>query len=284
MLSFRERVCLKRGGTIAAIFLVSAVSLIAADSQPSVSRILQLSLDATRADWQHQSNMVNVERDADSQDGKTSSKTYQVMMIDGSPYNHLIDRNGKPLSAEDAAQQTTLLQQECAKRANQSRDDRAKRLDKYHHSQERMLNMMREMTKALHYTLMGEETLNGHKVYVLRATPRPGYQPPNRESKVLTAMEGKLWIDEQSYQWVRVEAQVTKPVCFGFFLAKVYPGTKFLLEQAPVDGAVWMPAHFQVQVKSTVLLVHKDFTHDETYRDYRLLSLLPQDLNTLAQK
>lgn len=289
MFSLTVRACAKQASWIATSFVLWVLPLSAAGNQPEaaqpdVAGILRRSLEVTRADWQHQSNMVDVERDADSQDGKSSSKTYQVMMIDGTPYNHLIARDGKPLPHEEAAHQTQLLAEETAKRANESPDERAKRVGKYHHSQERVLNMMQEMTRAMNYTFDGRSTLNGHQVIVLNATPKPGYQPPTRESKVLTGMAGKLWIDEDSYQWVRVEAQVIKPVSFGFFVAKVYPGTRFLLEQEPIQANVWMPAHFQVQVKSTVLMVHKDFTHDEIYRDYRLLSSLPSDLNTMAEQ
>jgi hypothetical protein len=36
-------------------------------------------------------------------------------------------------------------------------------------------------------------------------------------------MKGKLWVDREQYQWVKVEAEVIKPVNFGYFIAKVAP-------------------------------------------------------------
>jgi hypothetical protein len=47
-------------------------------------------------------------------------------------------------------------------------------------------------------------------------------------------MQGKLWIDKDSFQWVKVEAQVMHPVSIEGFLAKVEPGTHFELEKEPV--------------------------------------------------
>ena len=263
---------MRPNGWIVMGLLVLNLAPVAVAAGPlDVGKILQLSLEATRADWKHSIDMVDVERDTDIRDGNSSSKTYRVMMIDGSPYNELIAEDGQRLSPEEAKHQSELLQDECAARANESAEERARRVAKYKRNQQRMFDLLREMVNAFDFTLTGESQVAGHRVYMLRAIPRAGYQPPNREAKILTGMEGKLWIDEQSYRWVRVEADVIKPVWFGWFIAKVYPGTHFLLEQAPVDGDIWMPTHFRVEVKSIILFFHKDFTHDETYRDYHLL-------------
>ena len=80
---------------------------------------------------------------------------------------------------------------------------------------------MDQLTKALDFKLVGEQKLGSYKVYVLKATPHPGYEPPNYEAKVLTGMEGKLWIDEKTFQWVKVEATVLRPVSIGGVLAQV---------------------------------------------------------------
>jgi hypothetical protein len=84
-------------------------------------------------------------------------------------------------------------------------------------------------------------------------------------------MRGTLWIDKQTYQWVKVEAQVVNPVSFYGFLAKVGPGTRFELEQEPVADNLWLPKHFSVRVNATALmgLFNENSTDDETYRNYR---------------
>jgi len=274
----------KYGWFAAAAFLILHCPFAVGSNRPDAQEIIERSLAATRADWQHESSVVDIERDKDTRDGKTTSRTYQVMIIDRTPYNHLIARDGEPLSAEEEAQQTRLLQEECEKRGNQSPEERAKRLAKYHHSQQRMFEMMREMTKALNFTVTGDANVSGHEVYVLNASPRPDYQPTSRETRVLAAMQGTLWVDQRTYQWVRVEAEVIKPVWFGFFIAKVYPGTKFLLEQEPVQGDIWLPRHFRMEVKSAILFDHRSFTHDETYRDYRLISHPPGEGASAANR
>ena len=128
---------------------------------------------------------------------------------------------------------------------------------------------MREMADAFNFKLLGKGKLDEHGVYMLEATPRPDYQPKRRETKVLTGMKGKLWIDIKDYHWVKVEAEVFKPVPFGLFIAKVHPGTYFVLEQAPVTDKLWLPKHFSMSVRASILWWPRISTEDETYKDYR---------------
>ena len=112
---------------------------------------------------------------------------------------------------------------------------------------------MDQLAKALDFKLVGEQKLGSYKVYVLKATPHPGYEPPNYEARVLTGMEGKLWIDEKTFQWVKVEATVLRPVSIGGFLAQVEPGTHFELQKMPVAEGIWLPKHFVMKSQAKIL-------------------------------
>ena len=129
---------------------------------------------------------------------------------------------------------------------------------------------MRDMWRAFDFKLIGEELVNGHNCYVLEATPNSSYRPTSNETKVLTGMRGKMWIDTREYQWVKVQAQVFRPVAFGLFFAHVQPGTEFMLEQAPVDEEVWLPLRLVTQVRATALMFwSKMYSRSETYSNYR---------------
>lgn len=128
---------------------------------------------------------------------------------------------------------------------------------------------MAEMVRAFDYKLEGEDTINGRRCFVLQATPKAGYQPPSRETQVLKGMRGKMWVDAAQYQWVRVHAEVFRPVSFGLFIARVKPGTEFTLEQSPVQGNLWLPSHFSMAVRARVLISSRNYRDDESYWDYR---------------
>jgi hypothetical protein len=89
------------------------------------------------------------------------------------------------------------------------------------------------------------------------------------DAQVLTGMEGELWIDQKSYQWVHVHASVTHPVSIEGFLARVVPGTEFDLQNAPVPGGTWQPSHFSMKSKAKILLMFgHNSEEDDTYWDY----------------
>lgn len=250
---------------------VMALSLLAAG--PDANEIVQRSVAANEANWKQAPNYAFTERDVETKRGGARTvKTYRVLMIEGSTYNQLIAVNDKPISAEQKAEEEKKLQDEIARRSKESSGDRAKRIAKYTRERQQDHALMREMANAFNFEVTGEDTVNGHPVYVLSATPKPGYQPKLRDAKVLTGMKGTLWIDKQQYQWVKVQAEVVRPVTFGGFLAKVGPGTKFALEQAPVGGKLWLPKHFSVNVNSSILWRQSATSDDETYTNYEPMS------------
>ncbi len=237
----------------------------------NVQDIIRKSVAATEGNWKEAPRYAFVEHDIISKKdrGKTV-KTYEVLMIDGSPYNRLTAINDHGLSKSAQAAEDAKLQQEISKRNDESARERVRRIAKYQKERTQDEAMMREMADAFTYRLMAETKLDGRDVYEFAATPKPGYVPKTRETKVLSGMKGTLWVDKATYQWVKVQAEVIRPVSFYGFLAKVGPGTSFLLEQEPITANLWMPKHFAVKVRATALgIINEDSTDDETYRDYR---------------
>jgi hypothetical protein len=197
-------------------------------------------------------------------------------MIEGSPYNLVTAINDQPLSAAGNAAEQLKLHREIERRRGESARDRAKRIARYEKERAHDHQMLQEMTSAFQFHLSGEAQIDGHACWVLDADPKPGYTGSSRESKVLKGMKGRLWIDKATDQWVKVHAEVVKPVSFFGFLAKVGPGTQFDLEQAPVSDNVWMPKKFSVHVNATTLgIFNGNSTEDDTYRDYQPMPQAP---------
>jgi hypothetical protein len=235
--------------------------------QPDVQTIIQRSIEATKADWNAQPQYSYQETDREH--GK--SKTYNVQIIEGSPYRMLIAVDGRPLAAGEQQKEQAKLERIEAQRKSESSEERARRIDAYNKDRNRDHAMLLELTKAFNFKFTEETRLAGHEVYLIHATPRPDYQPPNDEGKVLTGMEGHLWIDKATFQWVRVTAQVIHPVSIEGFVARVEPGTRFELEKMQVADGVWLPKHFAMHSRAKVLDVWNHISEeDETFSDYRL--------------
>ena len=249
---------------LALTFASSAYSI-----QPDVQQIIRHSVAATEADWQQLSHFSDTERDADIRGRSTTSRTYEVTIIDGSPYSRLVAVNDQALSPAEQAREAQKLRRVTEKRSRESASQRAKRLAQDQNGRNRIFNLLRSMASAFDFKIQGEGRLEGHDVYVITATPRPGYAPTSRETRVLTGTRGKLWIDKGDYKWVKVEAEVVKPVPFGWFIAKVDPGTSFLVQQSHVPNGPWLPQRVRVEVKAKVLLFPKGYIHEETFQEYR---------------
>jgi hypothetical protein len=247
---------------IGVVFLAGASGAAA----PNVAELIERSSQAIQADWKADPQYNYFERDAEG-DG---TKTYHVWMIGGSPYQQLVEVNGKPLPAADQEKSRRELEKEKESRARESAEKTQSRIESYKKDRERNFELIQQLTKAFDFKLGGEETVGKHQTWVLEATPKPGYHPPDKRAEVLTGMQGKLWIDKPTYQWVKVEAEVVRPVSIEGFLARVEPGTRFELEKTPVAPGIWLPSHFSVHAKAKILDIFGHDVHtDETYYDYQ---------------
>ena len=228
-------------------------------------QIVQRSVATNAQDWGAQPNYSH--RECNLKGGQ--AKTFDVMMIEGSPYERLIEVNGQPLRGDQERQEQLKLAREIERRRGESPNERLARLSKYQANRAEQHMLMQQMISAFRFKLSGEQTTDGVECYVLDATPNPAYQPPVQKARVLLGMKGRLWIDKEHDHWVKVQAEVINPVEFGFFVAKVKPGTKFELQQAPV-GDVWLPKQFSESVNASVFGVYGMHSSEkELYSDWQ---------------
>jgi hypothetical protein len=245
---------------------------------PDASWIVRRSVAVNTADWRAQPQYSHLERDtktkidSDGEAKASHSKTFQVTMIEGSPYYRLLELDHEPLGTVLAQQERDKLNREIQRRLSESSDQRRARISKYQSDRSEEHLLMQQMVDAFTFKLNREEQVDGVDCYLLDAIPNRGYTPPVEKARVLLGMKGHLWIDKAEYHWVKVQAEVINPVQFGFFIAQVKPGTKFELEQAPVGG-VWLPKRFAETVNASLFGIYgMRSRQEENYSDYRLLS------------
>lgn len=227
--------------------------------------IIHRSVQTNNADWEAQPDYSFRRSDVQG----SLRQTFEVSMLKGSPYERLLTLNNRPIDGNRQRQEQTKLERETRGREVETPRQRRARIAKYENDRADENFLMRQMVSAFSFDLTGREQIDGTDCYVLKATPNPNYRPPVEKARALTGMQGRMWIDTAHYHWVKIEAEVSKPVAFGFFLARVKPGTRFELEQTPV-GSVWLPKKFIQTVNASVLGFYAIQSRDETYwSDYR---------------
>jgi hypothetical protein len=240
-------------------------------AKPNANQLMAQSVKVTERNWAQAPEYSFTRTEINSKGAsKLVRKTDEVLMINGSPYSKLIALDGRPLTAQQAREQEQKLRQEVAKRAAESPRQRRWRIGKYNEERNHDHQILLELTNAFNYTVLGEQRINGRDAWILHGILKPGYVPKNREGRVLTGMDVKFWIDKETLQWPRVEAEVQKPVTM-YVVGTVHPGTRFVLEQEVVSATLWLPKTFRIQVKATAFgFLNRDSSSEETYANYRL--------------
>ena len=253
------------------LLFLPAIASVALAAGPDAHEIVRRSVAADNDNWVRARAYTFIERndtkrlDGDGQVKSIESKAFDVTMAEGSPYRRLIERDGKPLSADEERKQQEDLRRSIEERRKETPERRSQRLADYEKRRSRNRAMLREVVDAFNFRLAGEESIAGRPAWIIEATPRPDFRPQSREGRMLPKIKGKLWIDQADYQWARVEADVIDTISFGWIVARLAKGARIELEQTRVNDEVWLPSRIRAVASARVGLV-KSFNVDSETR------------------
>jgi hypothetical protein len=255
-----------------AVLLAAASALLAQDARD----IVRKSVELDQADWARMKDYTwiarQTDRSLDPRGHVKSEKTdeWETVVLYGEPHRRMLERDGKPLSAEDQRKEQQKLDKAVAKLEHESPEQRQRRVAEYEKEREKDREFLREVPDLFDLRLLGDEKIDGHDVWVISATPKPGYQPKHSDAKPLLKVQAKMWIDKAEYQWVRLEAETTATISFGLFIARLNPGAKLVFEQTRVNDEVWLPKREIVSGAGRLGLVKKLAGEQEvTWNNYR---------------
>lgn len=228
-----------------AVFLVATVVFAAT---PDPREIVLKSSARDSRDLELRRNYTYVEhaesRRFDSKGATVSNerKTYDVTILYGRPYRRLIAVDGKPLPQDQEAKEQGKMDREVARRSKESGRDAERHAASERKELDEERQWRREVADAFDFKIVGEEAVSGHPAWVLEATPRPAYRAKSRRAGILKRMRGKVWISQQDYRWVKMEAEVIDTISFGWFVARLERGTRMNFEAVRVGDELWMPS------------------------------------------
>ena len=201
---------------------------------------------------------------------KTETRTSEVLQIYGEDVERLIAKDDKPLLPNEAKKEDDKIQKIIDKRKNESEEDRRKRLEKEEKNREQDRKFVLEIADAFNFRLIGSEVIDGRDTWVLEGEPRPGYEPKNRNARMLGKFKGRVWIDKAEAEWVRLDIAAIDTISIGFVLARIHKGTHLIIELTRVNDEVWLPKRVQLHYDARVALFKSyDDDVEQTYRDYK---------------
>ncbi|HWR51142.1 MAG TPA: hypothetical protein VN428_08545 [Bryobacteraceae bacterium] len=252
-------------------------ALQAQDAPPQdVREIVLRSLQRDDANGKIARQYTFVERNEQRQIGgdgkvrKRESKTWDVTILEGTPYRRLIARNDQPLAADEEKKEAENLQRSIEQRRNETPAQRERRLADSDAKRTKQLNEMRQIPDAFDLKIVGDDTVAGAPAWVIAAYPRKGYRPRGGITRFFPKVKGKVWITKTDYQWVRAEAEAIETISFGLFIARIHKGTRASFEQTRVNSEVWLPRQVAVQFAGRIALFKMMRGEvDISFRDYR---------------
>lgn len=202
---------------------------------------------------------------------KVESYVDDVLIVDGTQYRKRIQKDGKPLNAKDAAKEQRDLDKELARRRSESERDREKRKAKQQEQREEARAFRRDVLNAYDFSMMGEEACAGSTCYKILAEPkRSGFKPKSKRGDILSKIHGTIWIDKQSYEWIKVDATTLDTISYGFFLLRFGKGSTIKVKQQQLAPGLWFLDTVQVFSPSTrVMGVPLRFDVTNEYRNFR---------------
>ena len=237
-------------------------------SLPDARRIVAQSIAATERSWQARDHYTFTERDVDRRLddlGQVKSENVDVtsmILVNGARFEQLIEHNGQLPSADEQKKSTKDLE----KLKHETPAEQSARLLKTQENR----SFLRDLLEAFDFHLLGEELVAGRPAYILQATPHPGYHAHGKYGRLLSRVEGKLWVDKQDFGWVKVDGEVTQSFSIGLLVARVQRGSHIIMEQTCVGDAVWVPKRLEMRATATILLLKSlDIERILTYSDYR---------------
>ena len=269
---------------LCALWFLAAGCLQAAQNPPApassnptgaeLREILKKSVDEDNLNFEPSRNYVYIEDkvtrfvDAQGKATKSSSETHERMVLYGEPYERLIRRDGKPLSAKQERAEREKLDKETARRRQEPAEAKAKRLET---GRQKSLACNTEFVDGFHFRLLGVESVNGRPAWKVAADPIPGGPPRCKAMKQIEMFRLTIWIDQEDGKWSRFEADNVAPVSAGGIIARAPAGALHVtFELTRREAGVWLPAH--AQVRSNVKLMLVTTLHEEiefTYSAYR---------------
>jgi len=248
----------------------------AAESAPDAHAIMQKAVAKDIVSWQAAKDYTFLQRtqeDALDSDGRvksSKSETSEIMVLYGEPFERIVAKNDQPLPENEQKKQNEKFEKETRKRENETPEERQRRLQKYEKEREDERAFVREILDAYDFSLVGSQVLNGRPTWVIDGSPRAGFEGKRRESKMLPKIKPRFWIDQQDYSWVKLHAEVTDTLSFGWVVARLHKGSAFEMQQARVNDEVWLPQRFDVKLDARVaLLKGVNENVQVTYKDYR---------------
>ena len=156
----------------------------------------------------------------------------------------MIEKNGQALTEKERKEEE--------KRESEFREKIAKREDPKR-DEENDFSFNQDLVSQYDFSLEGVEEVEGRSNYVLSYRPKEGKLPVKRRiDRALNKVEGRIWVDQESFEVSRVEFELKEKVKLWWGLIGSIQEVKGTVQREEVDSGVWFPTGFDLYLKGRI--------------------------------
>ncbi len=183
--------------------------------------------------------------------------------------------NGRALTEEERAKEDAKLDLVVRSPEELRRKQAEQEADR-----KRTLQVVRALPDALIFHYDGMESIHGREAYRLTFTPNPDFDPTSKETYGLKAAAGRIWIDREQTQIVKMDAALTENIYIGWgILGHINKGGRLELEQTLLPGNAWRISKLNIEATGKAFFFKTiRIKQKQTGWDYRLM---PNNLSIL---
>ncbi len=204
-------------------------------------------------------------------------------------YIRLLAVDGEPLEPDEVEKQDRKRREQLVKRAERLAREGVSEWEK--RRQEDMEarrsegDLLEEILNIFDFRMVRREIIDGYSTIIVSFTPRRDAKARTRQGKLFKKARGHLWISEEEYRVVRVEAETIEDATFGFgLIGRLHKGSTFSFRFRKVNDEIWVPARTHL-AGSGRAFIFRTFNFDTLvdFSDYQKLADPTTSITTLPR-
>ncbi len=214
------------------------------------------------------------EREEAASKGQEKPKTileFEVFYVGGEEVRHLVAKAGKPLSGEEKKKEDDRFNKQFEEQTKKHAKEEAelardpKKREKQEAEDEGDLS---SLLRAIRFSNPRRERFRGQQAIAVDFGANPDYKPKKTMESIAQKLAGVMWIDEQVHDVARMEAHFSDSAKIaGGVVASLDKGSNMVIEQAKVNGEVWLPVYDELHFSGRFLFFKAKANQIERYAD-----------------
>lgn len=195
------------------------------------------------------------ELNAKDQVKNSETKTYIWRHTEFDSFLKLLTINGAAYDSSYLKLQDDKIRQTMLEEDRKSEVEKNQMRIKARQDREEETALFRNLTEAFVFEPATKETINGFNAWEMEFSPRPGFKPQNRESRLLKGLFGKIWITVDHSQLIRLAGTLQEDVDYGVgIFGSLKIGSTITLEQEDIGNGLWFPTFTIITYKANLLI------------------------------